>query len=234
MFTKGYGGFPPAARTKMNDVQSKHGSRPTERGGKAAERAERILAAAEAIIERDGVGAVSARAVADAAGVSVGLIYRDYGDLDGLVLHANSRFIASLDAAMAQAARSGDGLAGTYVSLALGYLRFALANRNRWKALFEHRMQGARPIPEWHLAEHVRMFRHVAEPLGIAVPGLSEEDRAALARTIYSSVHGIVSLGIETRLERIAVGDLERQIDVFVRSLAAGLVATLADAAEPV
>lgn len=144
------------------------------------------------------------------------------------MLAANSRFIAKLDAALAEASIPEASVAERYVALALTYLRFGLANRRQWAALFEHRMPEGKPLPDEHLLEHLMLFRHVAEPLRELAPSLDEHRRNALARTIYSSVHGIVSLSIETRLGRVPVPELEDQIEFFVRSLVAGLAVTLA------
>lgn len=190
-------------------------------------RREKVLDTAEKIIARDGVSALTARSVAKESGLSVGLIYSHFGDLDGLVLAANSRFIAKLDAALAEAPVSGTSVTERYTELALTYLRFGIDHRRQWAALFEHRMAGGRAIPDWHLEEHLRMFRHVAEPLLDLAPGMPEADRYALARTIYSSVHGIVSLGLETRLGKVPVADLEGQVEQFVAALVIGLETTL-------
>ncbi|MDW9478688.1 TetR family transcriptional regulator [Sinorhizobium meliloti] len=186
-------------------------------------RSERIVDAAEAQIAASGVGSLTARAVAEAAGCSTGLIYRNFGDLDGLILRANSRFIAKLDAELGKAAIPDASVADRYVALALTYLRFGLKHRRQWAALFEHRMPGGQPLPEWHLEEHMRLFRHVAGPMAELAPSMTERERNALARTIYSSVHGIVSLSIETRLGQVPVPDLEEQLVLFVRALVRGL-----------
>ncbi len=197
-----------------------------------AARRRSILDAAETLIAKEGLGSLTARGVAEAAGCSVGLIYRNFEDLDGLILEANSRFIGKLDEALGRCAANEERMPEKYVALALTYLRFGLAHRRQWAALFEHRMPDGKPIPEWHLLEHLAMFRHVAEPLAQMAPALPADERDALARTIYSAVHGIVSLSIETRLGQVPVGELERQIELFVRALVAGLQVTLGATAD--
>lgn len=185
-------------------------------------RREAIVDAAEALIAESGLSSVSARSVAKRADCSTSLIYLHFKDFDEVVLRANSRFIARLDAALAAGAAS-QSVADRYVELALVYLRFGLANRPQWSALFEHRMADGRPLPEWHLEEHLRLFRHISEPLGKLLPDMGLDDRNRLARTIYSAVHGIVSLSIERRLGEVPVTELEGQIELVVRAMVGGL-----------
>jgi AcrR family transcriptional regulator len=191
-------------------------------------RKESIIDAAEAQIAQFGLPNITARTVAKAAGCSAGLIYVHFGDFDQLILRANSRFIAKLDAALAEAAIPSASVTDRYVALALTYLRVGLEHRRQWAALFEHRMAEGKELPEWHLEEHLRMFRHIAEPLGELAPKLSEAERYSLARAIYSAVHGVVSLSIETRLGEVPVEELKRQLTLVVTSLVAGLEKTLA------
>jgi AcrR family transcriptional regulator len=56
------------------------------RQARAARRSEQLLSAAAKLMERDGSQAVSMQAVADEAGVSVGLIYRYFSGKDDLLL----------------------------------------------------------------------------------------------------------------------------------------------------
>lgn len=186
-------------------------------------RKDTIIDAAEALIAETGLSSVSARTVAKAAGCSPSLIYLHFSDFDDVILRANSRFIDKLDAALAESSIPSASVTDRYVALALTYLRVGLAHRRQWAALFEHRMTDGKPLPDWHLEEHLRMFRHIAEPLRELAPSMTEEKRNALARTIYSSVHGIVSLSIETRLAEVPVPELEEQLVLFVRALVRGL-----------
>nr|WP_250808099.1 TetR/AcrR family transcriptional regulator [Neorhizobium tomejilense] len=190
-------------------------------------RKEAIIDAAEAQIARSGLGSISARTVAKEAGCSTSLIYLHFEDFDEVILRANSRFIAKLDAALAVASTEYQAITDKYVALAKTYLNVGLKYRRQWAALFEHRMTDGKPLPEWHLTEHFNMFRHVAEPLAALDVALTENERNALARTIYSSVHGVVSLSIETRLGQVPTAELEDQLELFVRSLVIGLEATL-------
>lgn len=64
-------------------------------------RRQQLEVAAIAIIGQDGLAAATAEAVARAADVSKGLLWRYYADLDDLILHAGRRALTTLEAAVA-------------------------------------------------------------------------------------------------------------------------------------
>ncbi|MEC3953930.1 TetR/AcrR family transcriptional regulator [Nocardia sp. CDC153] len=67
----------------------------------AETRREQLEVAAVTIVGRDGLAAATAEAVARAADVSKGLLWRYYTDLDDLILHAGRRALTTLEAAVA-------------------------------------------------------------------------------------------------------------------------------------
>lgn len=62
----------------------------------ATERRSRLVEAALAVAERDGVPAMSVRRVADEAGVSLGLVHYCFSDKDELVVQVAARIVAEL------------------------------------------------------------------------------------------------------------------------------------------
>jgi AcrR family transcriptional regulator len=67
----------------------------------AEARREQLAAAAVEVVARDGYAAATAEAVARAAGVSKGLLWHYFADLDDLLAHAARRALAGLEAAVA-------------------------------------------------------------------------------------------------------------------------------------
>ncbi|WP_157388008.1 TetR/AcrR family transcriptional regulator [Nocardia terrae] len=67
----------------------------------AETRRQQLEVATIAIIGRDGLAAATAEAVARAADVSKGLLWRYFTDLDDLILHAGRRALTTLEAAVA-------------------------------------------------------------------------------------------------------------------------------------
>jgi AcrR family transcriptional regulator len=60
---------------------------------------ERLLEAAESLLRERGVDAATLRAIADRAGVSVGIVYRRFRDKDTVLRAVYTRFFAGIDAA---------------------------------------------------------------------------------------------------------------------------------------
>lgn len=188
----------------------------------------RIVDAAETLIARNGLSGISLREIAAGSQIVTGQLYNHYkGGLDEVVLLVNSRTIKMLDKALAKAAKSAEGepVAVLFNRLALAYLHFAIKHEKRFAALFEHQMANDAPIPQWHLEEHYALFRHVERPLSTIETKMSDEERRVLARSIYSTVYGIVHLGRQGRLIALPVHVLEQQLGVITQVLADGLFA---------
>ncbi len=130
-----------------------------------------------------------------------------------------------LEAALAGASRAEARQTATeeLVRLARAYLDFARMRKMRWRALFEHRMADARTVPAWFTEDQNRLLLILDAPLARLVPREPPEARALLARTLFSAVHGIVSLGLEEKLAPMPAEVLNTQLDIVTRAFAAGL-----------
>jgi len=160
-------------------------------------------------------------------GCSVGTIYNVFEHLDELILCVGSRTLAMLDGALAgvqstSRCRSAEAAVDDLVRLALAYLEFAAAHIVRWRALFEHRMSEARPLPEWYVQQQHALFAQVERPVLTLLPELDTDARRILARTLFSAVHGVVALGLEEKLVSLPLSDLRNQLAATVRAIAAG------------
>jgi AcrR family transcriptional regulator len=187
----------------------------------------RLIDAAERTIAEKGLAALKARDLAHEVGCAVGTIYNVFEHLDELILCVGLRTLAMLDTAL-EATRPADPPASTeaavddLVRLALAYLEFAAAHTIRWRALFEHRMSEARPLPEWFVEQQHALFRQVERPLARLLPELDADPRRILARTLFSAVHGIVALGLEEKLVSLPLPELRAQLVAIVCAIAAG------------
>ena len=72
-------------------------------------------------------------------------------------------------------------------------------------------------------AEQNRIFMLVEEPLCAIKPGLAAGELTQLARTVFSAVHGVVSLGLEQKLSEIPPRRLREQTAGIVTAIAHGL-----------
>lgn len=208
----------------MNTIQEKseQGSRRPATAARHHDLHDRLVAAAEAAITAAGLGSLRARALADAAGCSVGAIYGVFPDLDALALAVNGRTLGAIGAAMGDVAPGHDPVEHL-VQLALSYLGYAAAHRQRWNALFQHRMAAGQPIPPDYAARQAAAFSHVEQPLAALMPGLPPEEQSLLARTLFSAVHGVVALGLDEKVAAMPVAVLRAQLQTVVEAMARGL-----------
>lgn len=194
-----------------------------KRREKKADLKARLIAAGTELIAEQGLKGLRARDIAERAGAALGGLYTVFDDLDGLVLHVNSDTLKRLETALNAALPPSGDLEESFLSLSLAYLRFALAERNLWSALFEHRMPEGVAVPDWHLAEHAFLIGLIAAPLARQMPDASADDIAIRARTVFSAVHGVIAISLEGRFVGITPALLEREVAALARLLANGL-----------
>src|SRR5215472_16670844 len=177
----------------------------------------RLIDVAERTIAEKGLAALRARDLAQQAGCAIGTIYNVFEHLDELVLCVGARTLAMLDKVL-RAARSSsrhgspEEAVAELVRLALAYLEFAARHEVRWRALLEHRMSEARPLPDWYVEQQHLLFAQVEVPLETLLPELDRDARHILARTLFSAVHGIVALGLEEKLVSLPLPELRHQL----------------------
>ncbi len=188
--------------------------------------------AAERAITRSGLAGIRARDLAKEAKCAVGAIYNVFPDLDALIYEVNGRtlalfeqFVAEVEALPA-AGTDGNPAVARLLRLAGAYLDFAATNHARWSALFDHRADRSpdESVPDWYVAEQARLFGLVEGPLSELSPGLKDDALRLFARTLFSGVHGVVSLGLDAKLLALPLEVLREQVEMLVRSVAAGLV----------
>jgi AcrR family transcriptional regulator len=200
----------------MNNVQEE-----SLRDRKKDKRRQRILQVARQSIASKGLRSLKIRDVAAAADCSVGSIYNEFGDFDGLILTVNRETVQRLDAQLS-AVPDRDPVEQLH-GLADAYLDFATAHGNLLRSLFEHRMEDDRPFPEDLLEMVMRTFALMHAPMVRLFPDRDPVEVALLARMMFSAVHGIISLGLEERLVAVPPESLHFQVTQFVETHLAGM-----------
>jgi AcrR family transcriptional regulator len=195
---------------------------------KALERREKLretlILAAEQSVAAKGLAGLKTRDLARNIGIANGAVYNLVEDVDELILRVGSRTLERLDAALTAAETEGPAAPDqTLVRIALAYCDFAAENLELWRALFEHRMQRGKPIPEWAIEQQMNLFRHIYRPLAALFPNRSATELGVTARSLFSSVHGMVSLGLEQKLIAVPIAVLRREIATIVKAMIVGL-----------
>jgi AcrR family transcriptional regulator len=192
--------------SELNDTPT---TRPYHHGDlKAA-----LLAEAEAILERDGIQALTLRATARAAGVSHAAPTNHFGDLTGLLSELAAvgfkRFSAALMAALDAA---GDDQQTRANAMGVAYVTFARTHPGLFILMFRgERLDTARPA----LREALDASRQTLRAAG-GKPDpdktLSPLQAAAQAAARWSLVHGFAMLLLDGRLAGM-IGSLPPGLD---------------------
>jgi len=187
---------------------------------------EALIEAAERAIATKGLAGLKTRDLAEEIGIANGGVYNLVEDVDELILRVGSRTLARLDASLSLAEISGPSTPReTLVRIAVAYCDFAAENLELWRALFEHRMQPGKAVPEWAISEQMDLFRHIHRPLAMLFPRRSTAQLGITARSLFSAVHGMVALGMEQKLIAVPLNALRTEIATLTRAMIDGLVA---------
>src|ERR1700753_3805675 len=121
-------------RTKMNNVQEE-----SLREQKKNRRRFLMLQIARDITSAKGLRELKVRDVAEAADCSIGSVYNEFGDFDGLILTVNRETVQALTARLVAVpsenpVRQLHGYAETYLS-------YFSEHANLLRSLYEHRME---------------------------------------------------------------------------------------------
>jgi len=183
-----------------------------------------LLTAAETVLERDGLGGLTLRAVAREAGVSHAAPTHHFGDLTGLVSELAAIGFRQFNAAMAAAGAIDAPLLLRGMARAKAYVGYAQAHPGMYGLMFRtERLDMTRP--SLHEAASAS-FAGLAGAVGVSYQGsdeaLSLEQAAAIARP-WSLVHGFTTLLLDGRLNdilrRLPKGNnVETLLDAMLRS----------------
>ena len=182
---------------------------------------ERLLDIAEAEIQTDGVSSLRARNLAQKAGCAVGAIYNVFDDLTGLILAVNGRTFRRMGAFVSEMIEANPDATPTetLILIAKAYLAFASEHPNLWRALFDVEMSTEGDVTACYMDELGRLFSIIAVPVSELYPDASAAEIDMMTRTLFSSVHGIVLLGLERRISGVPPERLEDMIEYLVANV---------------
>ncbi len=156
---------------------------------------QRILEAAQGIIERDGLIGLSAREIARAIGYSPGTLYNIFENLDDLLLTLQTHMMAELVEVMKAVPAKETPQASTD-ALAHAYLDFALQNKLMWNLLFTHTMPSQMRAPT-ALGEHVNAVVEIIEKqISAMLVNATKQEVELATRALWAGVHGVTAIAV--------------------------------------
>lgn len=176
----------------------------------------KLIDIADQAIGQDGISAIKARPLAAEAGCAVGAIYNVFGDLNELILAVNMRTFAALGAEVGEAVQPDAKPSDALITLGKAYLAFAMNHPRKWRALFDVELTEDSDVPDWYRDELARLFGYIAAPVRNLRPEFSDTDVMLMTRSLFSSIHGIVWLGLENRVSGVPKDQLERMIEMVL------------------
>jgi AcrR family transcriptional regulator len=167
-----------------------------------------LLAAAERLLERGGIQALTLRATAREAGVSHAAPAYHFGDLTGLLSDLAAVGFDRLAAALrAAAGAAGADPAARLAAMGRAYVGFARAHRGLFALMFRsERLDATLPRLREALAEARRVLRAAIAARSAAAPGVSPLAAAARATAAWALVHGFALLLLDGRLDGTLAG----------------------------
>ena len=183
---------------------------------------EMALQAARTIIETDGLGALTARNVADSIGYSAGTLYNVFENLDDLLLHLNGRLLDEMHDELA-GLTAGDDAELNLRRLLDGYLAFIDRRTNLWALLFEHSLPESRQAPGWYQRKVEKVLSILEAALAPAFPADDTDGPGRSARILWASLHGIWSLASSGKLELLTSETATDLAETLIAIYLAGL-----------
>ena len=192
--------------------------------GKVAERRkvlrDDLVNIAETTIARDGLTGLRARDLATQAGCALGAIYNVFGDLNDLVLAVNARTFHALGAQVAASlADAPQDPTAQLIVMGKAYHNFAATHHNLWRALFDLERPEGEEAPDWYLAEMGQLFTYIYDPLAALNPKMATDELMLLTKALFSSVHGIVLLGLDEASAGVRTNNIDAMISLILKQM---------------
>ena len=186
-----------------------------------------LLAAAEAVLIREGPGGLTVRAVANEAGIATMGVYNRLGGKEGLVdallIKGFDRLRAAVDAAGSDPAPGAD-LRDRFFDCGRRYREFALANPHFYAIMFEDAIPHEFDNPE--VGAHAGAAFHAlvrTVELCAAAGVIAAPNPVETAQQIWSSLHGAVALELKGLIQtENPAATYRATLDTLIRGLAPG------------
>ena len=74
-------------------------------------------------------------------------------------------------------------------------------------------------VPDWYLMELRAVFALIAAPLSELFPDMKRPELDLMVRALFSSVHGIVLLGLERRISAVPQDQIETMLTQILQQI---------------
>lgn len=199
-----------------------------------------VLSETMQLLETGGLDAVKARPIATKVGVSVGTIYNMFGSLEGLLQEASSMVLSHFAASASVFIIKGfdkidknkpedaqEEVVQRLLVLADAYIDYISDNHIKWSAMIAfNRDRKEGKADDWYLSQQQSLFKWIADLIAQTPHGTDDEMIENSVRTLWSSVHGIVSLNFIGWKESQAKENTRQMIELLVRNYIAGIYRT--------
>ena len=184
------------------------------------------IAAAEALVAREGYGGLTARKVAAEIGYTVGTLYLIFDNLDDLIVQINARTLDRLHARMSESQAHCINANDCLLQLGQAYIRFADEDPHRWAMVFEHRFSEDRVVPAWYREKIARMFALVEEGLQPIAKQHTHAEITQASRALWGGVHGICILALAGKLGVAGVDSVQDLTNTLITNYLRGFALT--------
>lgn len=147
-----------------------------------------------ALVESEGIEALSLREVARRAGVSPTAVYRHFPDKKALVAALASEAVRRLGEAQREASEAAGGGRAGFSATGRAYVRFALANPGLFRLTYADCEPAQQGVPEGGLAADMLMAN------ARKMAGGDERQAQFLALRAWSTAHGLAMLMLDGRV----------------------------------
>lgn len=184
-----------------------------------------IQKAAAAIYRANGIGGISARAVAKEAGVSVGAIYAHFGDLTGLMQSLWTGRVDKQNAVFRMIAAEHERPLDQITALLREYLNFGTANAQLYRNAFLFVRPESHETPEKQSPQSMEFAALLTRAIrsGQANGDVIEAEPETIMQILWSGVHGAIALPFNfDRLDFAPASEIaETMVEALVKAVRA-------------
>ncbi len=165
---------------------------------------EMSLTAAIAILNENGINALTARSIARRIGYTVGTLYNIFENFNDIILHINAQTMDDMYAQVTIVKEQKIEPTQRILQITQAYIEFAHKHASAWLLLFEPRIS-SEPLPPWYQAKINRLFNIVEQAL-LPILNNSPQQSVIGAKVLWAGLYGICILSINKKIE-IVLGE---------------------------